>query len=62
MRLYASVTAAIFMLVAALHLMRVAFGWPANIGGYEIPLFVSSGGVIIAGSLAYWGFQAARKL
>jgi hypothetical protein len=61
MRSYVSASVAVFTLVAVLHLLRVVFDWPLNIGGYEVPRGWSFLGVVIAGTLAYWGFSLSRK-
>jgi hypothetical protein len=55
-RTYNIVTATLFLIVAVLHLLRVVFGWPARIGGLDIPLWASWPALVIAGVLAYFGF------
>ena len=54
---YNIVTAALFLIVAVLHLLRVILGWPARIGGFDIPLWASWLGILVAGGLAYCGFR-----
>jgi hypothetical protein len=39
-----------------MHLLRIIFGWQAEIGGLSIPFWVSGLGVLVAGALAYFGF------
>ena len=56
-RTYNIVTAVVFLIVAALHLARVIFGWPARIGGLDIPLWASWLALIVSGGLAYFGFR-----
>ena len=51
------VTATLFLIVAIMHLLRIIFGWPVEIGGLSIPLWVSWLGVLVAGGLAYFGFR-----
>ena len=60
-RAYLLVSAAIFCLVALLHLGRIVFGWSAVIGGWNIPMWLSWVGLIVAGALAYFGFSLARQ-
>jgi hypothetical protein len=60
-RAYLLVSAAIFSLVALLHLARVVFGWSAVIGGWNIPMWLSWVGLIVAGALAYFGLSLARQ-
>jgi hypothetical protein len=56
-RTYDAVTAALFLIVAVLHLLRIVFGWTAEIGGLSIPMWVSWLGLVVAGVLAYSGFR-----
>jgi hypothetical protein len=56
-RTYNAVTAALFLIVAVLHLLRIVFGWTADIGGLAIPIWVSWLGLVVAGALAYSGFR-----
>jgi hypothetical protein len=58
---YLMISAAIFMLVAVLHAVRLAFLLPVHIGPVEIPLWFSAAGTGLAGILAYWGFAAGRR-
>ena len=54
---YDILTASLFLIVAALHLLRIIFGWPAVIGGLDIPLWASWLALIVSGALAYFGFR-----
>jgi len=56
-RTYNLVTATLFLIIAVLHLLRVILGWPARIGGLDIPLWVSWLAILVAGGLAYCGFR-----
>ncbi len=58
---YLLVAAVFFTLTAALHLTRALYGWPAVIGGVEIPLWASWIALVIGGALAYFGFSLSRK-
>jgi hypothetical protein len=51
------VTAALFLIMAVLHLLRVILGWPARIGGLDIPLWASWLALIVSSGLAYFGFR-----
>ena len=57
---YMTVTATLFLIVAIMHLLRIIFGWPVEIGGLSIPFWVSWLGVLVAGGLAYFGFRQHR--
>jgi hypothetical protein len=54
------VTATLFLLMAIMHLLRIIFGWQAEIGGLNIPFWASWLGVLVAGALAYFGFTQKR--
>ena len=60
-RTYNTVTAAIFLVVALLHLLRIVFGWPVEIGRLIIPMWASWLALIVAGALAYVGFRHTRS-
>lgn len=50
-----------FLIVALLHLVRIAFGWNLILGETTIPLWLSWLGVIIPGYLSYSSFHFAFK-
>ena len=52
------VAATIFTIVAFVHSLRLAFGWPLIIGSWTAPMWLSWFGVFLAGSLAVlmWRF------
>jgi hypothetical protein len=54
---YNTITATVFLIVALLHLLRIIFGWSAQIGDLNIPLWVSWLGLIVSATLAYFGFR-----
>ena len=54
---YILVSGIIFGLVAVAHFWRVLMQLPINIGGTEIPLWVSWIAAIVAGALCVWAFQ-----
>jgi hypothetical protein len=48
----------IFLVVAVMHLLRLFYRWPAQIGPLVIPLWLSAIGALFALSLAIWMFKA----
>ena len=54
---YNGITAALFLIIALLHLLRIVFGWPAEIGGVGIPMWASWLALVVTGALAYVGFR-----
>jgi len=57
---YARVTAALFLVVGSVHLLRIILGWPVEIGALSIPFWVSWLALPVAGALAYFGFTQKR--
>jgi hypothetical protein len=49
----------LFLIVALLHLARLAFGLDLALGTFEIPLWLSWVGVVITGYLSYASFHFA---
>ena len=58
---YAVVSGAIFGLVAVAHAVRALYGWPVQIGGLDIPVWVSWVSTVIAGGLCAWAFRSGHK-
>lgn len=57
---YAGLAAAVFAIVATLHLVRAIMGWEVAIGALAIPMWASWLATLVAGALAWLGFGAAR--
>ena len=49
---FSLVAGAIFAVVAAVHLLRVYMGWPVVIGNWDVPMWLSWIGLIVAGGLS----------
>ncbi|MBI4489032.1 MAG: hypothetical protein HY694_08090 [Deltaproteobacteria bacterium] len=58
---FAFTAGAIFALIALLHLLRIVFGWHAEIGGWEVPTWISWVAVIIAAYLGYEGIRLGKR-
>ncbi|HEY2989335.1 MAG TPA: hypothetical protein VGL11_16505 [Candidatus Binatia bacterium] len=58
---YLKTAAAIFLLIAVLHLLRLVFGWEAVFEGWAVPHWVSAVALVVAGYLAYEGFRLSGK-
>jgi D-alanyl-D-alanine carboxypeptidase len=61
MRAYLWVSGVLFGVVAVLHVLRLAYGWPVQIGGWTLPLDASGIGAVVTGALCGWGFALARR-
>ena len=55
------VASAIFAAVALFHVLRILMGWPAMIGGWTVPMWVSWIGLVIAGGLSYFGLRLVMR-
>lgn len=58
---YLTLTGAIFLLIAVLHLLRAIYGWDAAIGGWVVPLWLSWVALVVAGYLGYQGIKFGKK-
>lgn len=56
-----TVTGIIFLVVALAHLLRLMFGLQLILGGFEIPLWLSWAGVLVAAYLSYASFHFSRR-
>lgn len=57
---FQSLTGIIFAAIAVFHALRIAYAWPAIIGTYAVPMWLSWAALIIAGYLAYAAYQLRR--
>ncbi|HEX9686520.1 MAG TPA: hypothetical protein VGA25_11795 [Burkholderiales bacterium] len=55
------VAAAIFALVALVHLLRLIYGWAVTIVGADVPTWTSVLGLLIAGVLAAGLWWESRR-
>ena len=55
------VTSSLFALIALLHALRLIYGWNVTIGEWTVPVWGSAVGFLIAGYLAYQGFQLRSR-
>ncbi len=58
---YAIVSGVIFGFIAFAQLIRALNHVPAQIGGVEIPIWVSWVAVVLAGGLCVWAFTSRTK-
>jgi hypothetical protein len=60
-RTYCSISALVFTLVAAAHLVRAVAGWPLSIGSWQAPVAASVLATVVAAVLAGWGLREAAR-
>ena len=59
---FTMIVSVIFGLVALLlHVLRIFFGWPAVIGGWTVPMWLSWIGLVVTGGLSYFGINIAMR-
>ena len=54
-------TGVIFAVVALVHLTRIAMGWPIVIGSWSVPMWVSWIGLVVPGTLSFFGLRLAAR-
>ena len=55
------IASVIFGVVALFHVLRIFLGWPAVIGGWTVPMWLSWIGLVVAGGLSYFGIKLATR-
>jgi len=54
-------TGLIFLLIAVIHVLRLAFKWEAVLNGWAVPMWVSAVALLIAAYLAFEGLKLAGE-
>jgi hypothetical protein len=44
----------VFVLIAVLHIVRIALGWTVVINGHEMPMWCNIVGIVVPGLLGAW--------
>ena len=57
---YVVVSGLVFGVIALLQAFRALMQIPAQVGGFEIPVWASWVAVAVAGSLCVWAFKSRR--
>ncbi len=57
---FSSVAGAIFAVIAVLHLLRAVMGWPASIGSFAVPMWLSWVAILVSAFLAYSAFKLVK--
>jgi hypothetical protein len=58
MRRYELVSGILFSIMALVQLTRTLLGWPVQVDGVAVPIWVSGIAFLITGSLAVWAFRS----
>ncbi|MSQ88872.1 MAG: hypothetical protein EXR32_06300 [Betaproteobacteria bacterium] len=62
MRVYLQITSVVFGVIALLHLVRLLLGWPAQIAGWVVPLWLSWLAFFATGALSVWALRLLGQL
>lgn len=58
---YLFVSGFIFFAVGLFHLLRLVYHWPAQVGGWLVPEWLSYCGFPIAWGLSVWAYRLYRR-
>ena len=58
---FSLVASVVFLLIALVHVLRLALGWHAVVNTWAVPMWVSWVALVITLYLASAGFRLARK-
>ncbi|MEK6950263.1 MAG: hypothetical protein AABX13_00885 [Nanoarchaeota archaeon] len=51
------INVAVFSVIGLLHLLRLLLRWPAQIAGWNVPLWMSIAAVLAAGVIVYFNWK-----
>lgn len=58
---FSRIAGGLFLVIALLHLLRLVLKWQAEIGGWNVPMWLSVAALIVAGYLGYQGLKLGKK-
>ena len=58
---FTMIASVIFGVVALVHVLRIFLGWSAVIGGWNVPMWLSWIGLVVAGGLSYFGINLIMR-
>ncbi len=58
---FSLVAGLIFLLIAVMHVLRLALKWEAVLNGWSVPMWVSALAIVIAAYLAFEGLKLGRR-
>ena len=59
---YQIISGCFFFLIAGLHLIRLIYQMPVQVGDWIVPVWISVGGVVVPGALSVVAFKLLGKL
>ncbi len=58
---FSLVAGLIFLLIAVMHVLRLASKWDVVLNGWSVPMWVSAVAIVIAAYLAFEGLKLGRR-
>jgi len=58
---FSLVAGLIFLLVAVMHVLRLAFKWEVVLNGWSVSMWVSAVAIVITAYLAFEGLKLSRR-
>jgi hypothetical protein len=59
---FSLVAGLIFLLIAVMHVLRLALRWEVVLNGWVVPMWVSAVALLIAAYLAFEGLNLSRRI
>ncbi len=60
-RTFSLVAGLIFLVMAVIHILRLAFKWEVILNGWSVPTWVSAVALLVAAYLAFEGLKLSRR-
>jgi len=60
-KIFSLVAGLIFLLIAVMHGLRIAFRWEVVLNGWSVPMWVSVVAIVITAYLAFEGLKLGRR-
>ena len=61
MKAYLVLTAILFAVIAVAHVLRLAYQWPVQLAGWQVPMWISWLGAAVPAALSAWAFSLAMR-
>ena len=61
MRAYIWISGTLFGAIALVHALRLLQGWPVEVAGRIVPIWISGVGLLVAGTLFIWAFRVCGQ-
>jgi hypothetical protein len=58
---YEHVSGIIFTIMSLAQLTRTVLGWPAQVDGFTVPVWLSGVAFLVTGTMAIWAFRSGAR-